>query len=740
MASPRVRSGGGFAAIRYVLRKGREAGGLVRLYRGLRSRNACKTCALGMGGQQGGMANEAGHFPEVCKKSVQAQAGDMAGPIPERYFRTTSLARLGELGSAELERLGRLGFPLYAGENDTHFRRIAWPEAIDRAAEAFLAAAPGETFFYSSGRSSNEAAFLMQLVARAYGSPNIHNCSFYCHNASSVALGQVYGSGTASVTLDDLGEADLVLVAGANPASNHPRLVTQLVAHRRRGGKVIVINPLREIGLVRFRVPSDWRSMLFGSTVSDLYLQPHIGSDVALLKALLKGVTEAGALERSFIDAHTAGWDAVEAELAATSWDELLRACGVPRGDIERAVELLVRARRGIFCWAMGLTHHAHGVDNVLALANLALARGWLGRAGTGLLPIRGHSNVQGVGSCGMTPALKQAFADRLVDLYGITIPERPGQDTYASMVAAAEGRVRACVLLGGNLFASNPDRHWSAAALRRVRCTVAITTKLNEGHIHGRGRSMLLLPALARDEELQATTQESMFNFVRLSEGGMPPRGGEMRSEVEIIAALAERILPPGRFDWQALRSHHRLREEIAKVVPGYAPAGEIDRTRREFHVGGRILHEPRFATGDGRAHFHVTPLPAFAPEPGAFRLMTLRSEGQFNTVVYEEEDLYRGNRRRDVVMMAPEDAAERGIAEGDRVVVATEAGRMEVSAAIVGLRPGNLAMYYPEANALVPRALDARSKTPAFKSVAARLWPVAAQSGARDVLASVG
>jgi len=212
------------------------------------------------------------------------------------------------------------------------------------------------------------------------------------------------------------------------------------------------------------------------------------------------------------------------------------------------------------------------------------------------------------------------------------------------------------------------------------------------------------------------------------------------MRSEVEIIAAIAERILPSGRFDWQTLRSHQRLRHEIARVVPGYAPAGEIDRTRREFHVGGRILHEARFATGDGRAHFHVTPLPDFAPEPGAFRLMTLRSEGQFNTVVYEEEDLYRGNRRRDVVMMAAEDAAERGIAEGDRVVVATEAGRMEVSAAIVGLRPGNLAMYYPEANALVPRALDARSKTPAFKSVVARMWPVAAQSGARDPLASVG
>src|SRR5213593_2312438 len=723
MARPRVRSGGGLAALTYVLRKGREAGGLLRLYRRLRSRNACKTCGLGMGGQLGGMRNEVGHFPEVCKKSVQAQAGDMAGAIAEDFFRTTPLARLERLGSRELERLGRLVFPVVAGPGDTHLRRVSWSEALDRAAAGLRQTRPEEAFFYSSGRSSNEAAFLMQMMARAWGTPNIHNCSFYCHNASSVALADVYGSGTASVALDDLAHADLALVAGANPASNHPRLVTHLVALRRRGGKVIVLNPLREIGLVRFRVPSDWRSMLFGSVVSDLYLQPHIGSDVALLKALLKGVTEAGGLERPFIDANTTGWERVEADLAATSWDELLRACGVPRGEVERAVELLVTARRGVFCWAMGLTHHAHGVDNVLALANLALARGWLGRPGCGLLPIRGHSNVQGVGSCGMTPSLKQAFAARLEELYGIRVVPGAGQDTYSSMVAAAEGRIQACVLLGGNLFASNPDRAWTAAALRRVPTSIAITTKLNEGHVQGRGRTAIILPVLARDEEAQATTQESMFNLVRLSEGGTPAVAGEMRSEVEVIASLAELILPPGRFDWSALRSHRRLREEMAKVVPGFGALARIDETRREFTIAGRTFHEARFATPDGRARFHPTPLPAFAAAAGEFRLMTVRSEGQFNTVVYEEEDLYRGNRRRDVVMMAAADAARLGVVEGERVIVETDAGRLEVAAALVDIRPGSLAMYYPEANALVPRRLDGRSKTPAFKSVAARV-----------------
>jgi len=725
VARPRVGSGGGLAALTYVLRKGREAGGLLRLYRRLRSRNACKTCGLGMGGQLGGMRNEVGHFPEVCKKSVQAQAGDMAGAIAEDFFRTTPLARLERLGSRELERLGRLVFPVVAGPGDTHLRRVSWSEALDRAAAGLRQTRPEEAFFYSSGRSSNEAAFLMQVVARAWGTPNVHNCSFYCHNASSVALGQVYGSGTASVGLDDVAAADLALVAGANPGSNHPRLVTQLVALRRRRGRVIVVNPLRELGLVRFRVPSDWRSMLFGSTVSDLYLQPHVGADVALFKALLKGVVEAGGVDGDFVAAHTSGWEAVEADLAATPWDALLDASGVARSEIARAVAMLVRARRGVLLWAMGLTHHVHGVDNVLALANLALARGWLGRPGSGLLPIRGHSNVQGVGSVGVTPQLKAAFAARMEELYGIPTARTAGLDTYASMAAAAEGRMRAAVLLGGNLFASNPDRAWAGAALRRLALTVSLTTKLNEGHVHGRGQTAIILPVLARDEESQCTTQESMFNFVRLSEGGEPAVDGDLRSEVEVIAALAELLLPPGRFDWSAFRSHQRLRQEMAKMVPGYAAIGEIDQTRREFHVAGRVLHAPPFPTGDGKAHFQVTPLPAFAPPPGEFRLMTVRSEGQFNTVVYEEEDLYRGNRHRDVVMMAAEDAARLGLGEGDPVVVETETGRLRVTAAIAELRPGNLAMYYPEANALVPRRLDARSKTPAFKSVAARLRP---------------
>lgn len=727
MAKPRVRAGGGWAALRYVWSKGRESGGVWKLYRRLRTKNVCKTCALGMGGQQGGMVNEAGRFPEVCKKSVQAQAGDMAGAITEDFFRRTSIDTLARYTSADLERLGRLTFPVIAEPGDTHFRRIGWDDALDRTAAALRDAPPEEAFFYASGRSSNEAAFLFQLVGRAFGTANIHNCSYYCHNASGVALNRVYGSGTASVVLDDVEKTDLVIVIGANPASNHPRLLTLLMKLRRRGGKVLVINPLEELGLKRFKIPSSVRSMLFGTTVSDLYVTPHIGGDVPLLKGVLKALVAAGGVDRAFVDAHTDGFDAVLADVEAAEWGDLETASGVARADIERIAAMVAAAPRGIACWAMGLTHHTFGVDNVLALANVVLARGWLGREGAGLMPIRGHSNVQGVGSVGVGPAVKRAFAEKLESLYGITIPPQGGQDTYASMCAAHDGRIRAAVLLGGNLFGSNPDRTWAGEALMRVPVALHATTKLNEGHVHGRGQTAILVPVLARDEESQATTQESMFNLVRMSDGGTPAVDGELRSEVDVIASLAERILPGDRFDWSALRSHATLREQIARVVPGYGP---IDRVgddalphRGEFQIPGRTFHTPAFATPTERAQFAVTPLPDWPIADDEFRLMTIRSEGQFNSVVYDEEDLYRGATRRDAVLMAAEDAARLGVGEDDAVVVENETGRMTGAVSIATIRPGNVAMYYPEANILVPRRIDPLSKTPAFKSVAVRI-----------------
>lgn len=679
-----------------------------------------------MGGDAGGMVNEAGHFPEVCKKSVQAQAGDMAAPIPAEFFARTEITALEQLPSREAESLGRLAFPIAIGPNDRHFRPVTWDVALALAGDALSATHPDRCFFYMSGRSGNEAAFLTQLVARAFGTNNVHNCSYYCHNASSVALARVFGSGTSSVDLDDLGTTDLAMVIGANPASNHPRLITQLISLRERGGRVIVVNPMSELGLRRFRLPSRARSLLAGSTVSDLYLQPRVGGDVHLLTAVLKRLIESDGVDHAFIADHTNAWDTVVDDVTDRSWVDLVSGSGVPKQEIDRCADLVGTAHAGIMMWAMGLTHHAHGTDNILAVANLALARGWLGRPGAGLLPIRGHSNVQGVGSMGVAPAMKREFADHLERLYGIETDLPPGQDTYSSMQAAHAGGIDACVLLGGNLWGSNPDSEWASAALRRIDFSLSITTKLNPGHFLGRGRTAVILPALTRDEEDQATTQESMFNHVRFSCGGPPLVPGEMRSEVDIIASLAQHILPPDRFDWTALRSHAALRRAISQVVPGYRDIHRPGLRRsqaREFTVAGRVQHTPRFPTPDGRANFHVLEMPDLPSDPEQLTLMTLRSEGQFNTVVYEEADLYRGNARRDVVMISPSDAARLGYREGERVVVVSECGEMAATVAIVAVSAGSAAMYYPEANRLVPRVLDPLSRTPAFKSVPVRL-----------------
>lgn len=721
-----LRSGGGWAAVRYTLRKARESGGVLPFVRRMQSRNACKTCAVGMGGQAGGMRNEGGSFPEVCKKSVQAQAADMQPPLSEADLRSMTIEQLERLNAREIEALGRLGFPMLWRKGDRHLRRVSWDEANQIAAAALRNAQPARTFFYSSGRSSNEAAFLLQCFARVLGTNNVNNCSYYCHQASGVALQNAIGSGTSTVALDDLERADLAVIIGANPASNHPRLIPQLVNLRRRGGRVIVINPLREIGLVRFRVPSDWRSMLLGSEVSDLYLQPHIGSDVALLKLLLKGIVDGNGCDEAFLGSHVEGWDGVAADLQRASRQELLDACGVPPAQVARAVDLLSASQRTIYAWAMGITQHAHGVGNVQAIINLALSRGMVGKPGAGLLPIRGHSNVQGVGSVGVAPALKAAFAERLQDLYGFRLPAAPGLHTMASVEAAARGEIDAAVLLGGNLFAATPDRPWAARALQSIGTTIYVSTKLNEGHVHGRGRTCLILPVLARDEEQQCTTQESMFNFVRLSDGGYRAASPEMRSEVEIIATLAGLVLPPGPVDFAALKDHAAIRTAIARVVPGYEQLAEIDRRREEFRIAGRTLHVPRFSTPSGKARAVPPPTVSLQPAAGEFRLMTLRSEGQFNTVVYEDEDVYRGNERRDVVMMNETDARERGWQRDRRVVVQTEAGVMEALVRFAPLPAGNLAMYYPEANVLIPRRIDPQSSTPVFKSVLARIREV--------------
>lgn len=721
----RVRTGGGWPALFYTLRKAREVGGLWKLWKAMRSKNACKTCALGMGGQSGGMVNERGAFPEVCKKSLQAMAADMQGAIRSDFWSTYSIAQLQAFTPRELESCGRLVEPVLYEQGSQYYRPISWDEAFERILGRLKALSADETFWYFSGRSSNEAGFLLQMFARIYGTNNVNNCSFYCHQASGVGLNSVLGTGTATLLLEDVEHADLVFIIGGNPASNHPRLMSTLKHIRRRGGEVIVINPLVETGLVNFSVPSDPISLLFGTKIATQYVQPHIGGDLALLTGIAKRVLELNAHDETFLGNHCDHWPEWKARLQSVSWDEIYAKSGVGHDEIEAMARSYARAKNVVFTWTMGITHHTHGVENVEAIANLALLRGMVGRPNAGLLPIRGHSNVQGIGSVGVTPKLKDAIFDRLQSHFGVTLPTTVGLDTLACMEAADRQDLKFGFCLGGNLYGSNPDSAFAQQSLGRLETLVSLNTTLNTGHAWGLAKETIILPVLARDEEPQPTTQESMFNYIRMSDGG-PARLQGPKSEVEIIARIARGTLGDGGpVDWQAMQNTSRIREAIAKIVPGFDKIADIDRTKKEFQLDGRTFHTPRFPTANGKAQLQVHDLPVLVGTPDELRLMTIRSEGQFNTVVYEDYDLYRGIDRRDVILIHPDDLQRLGLTDRQRVTVASDTGRMDgiVAVAFEQIRAGNVAMYYPESNVLVPRSSDPRSRTPAFKLIPVRV-----------------
>ena len=717
----KVTSGGGWPAIWYTLRKARQAGGFWKMWKAMRSKNACKTCAVGMGGQKGGMVNEVGGFPEVCKKSLQAMAADMQGAIKSDFWKTYSVEQLKKFSPREMEQSGRLVQPLILERGQQFYKEVSWDEAYTRIVDKLKNTPADDSFWYFSGRSSNEAGFLLQLFARMYGTNNVNNCSYYCHQASGVGLTSSIGSGTATIVLDDIEQSDLVFVIGGNPASNHPRLMTTLMHVRRRGGHVIVINPVVETGLVNFRIPSDVRSLLFGSEIASQYVQPHIGGDLALLTGIAKRIDEMGAYETAFLREHCVGFEEWIENIRSISWKEIHEKSGVAQNEIDEIAERYTEAKNVVFTWTMGITHHAHGVQNVQAIANLALMRGMIGRPNAGLLPIRGHSNVQGIGSVGVTPKLKDAIFDRLQEQYNVELPTTRGLDTLECMEAAAERKLRVGFCLGGNLYGSNPDAHFAAESLSNLETLVYLNTTLNTGHAHAVADETIILPVLARDEEPQPITQESMFNYVRLSDGG-PRRHEGPRSEVQVVSHLAREVLgSDGPIDWQAMEDTGRIRETIANVVPGFEKICEISRTKEEFQIGGRTFHKPQFATPGGRAILHTHQLPDLRGHENELRLMTVRSEGQFNTVVYEEEDLYRGQDRRDVILLNPQDIYNLHLQENQKVTVRSDTGEINdiLVRAFDKIRAGNALMYYPEANVLVPRHADPQSKTPAFKGV---------------------
>jgi molybdopterin-dependent oxidoreductase alpha subunit len=713
--SPRIVGGGAKKVLYTLATVGRI--GVGKAAKALTSKNACKACAYGMGGQLGGMTNELGEFPSVCNKSVQAQSTDIQPAIPRAIFEHP-IHELAELSGREMEKLGRLNTPIFKARGSDRYRPVSWNWAIAYAAEALDAVDPARTFFYSSGRSSNEAGFVFQLLARVYGTNNVNNCSYYCHQATSEGLATTIGKGTSTVELEDLTGADLIFVIGANPSSNHPRFIHMLKHCRDRGGDVIVINPAKEPGLVKFAVPKSPSSMLKGGDeIASDYLQPRIGSDIALFKGLAKAVLEMGAEDRGFIDAHCADFDAWRADLDALHWPEIEATTGIPRADIQRVAATYAERQNVVFAWGMGMTHHVHGVANVEAITNLALLRSMIGRRFAGLLPLRGHSNVQGIGTIGVKPIVSEHIFAAMEQTFGVKLSRAKGYDTMAGLQAADRGEIESAVIMGGNLWGATPDAEFATRAMGKIGFKLFLTTTLNRGHVHGLGDGeSLVLPVTARDEEWSPTTQESMFNYVRLSDGGIT-RLDNVRPETVILCDIADILVPDRGIDFGAFKQHRQVREAIARIVPGLEALADIDVAKREFHIRNRVLHTPQFGTPDGRAHFVLTPLPVLPEAP--LMLASVRSEGQFNTIIYEEHDTYRGKAGRDAVFLNRDDMAAFGVTAGQRITLRSQTGRMDGTATPFDLPRGSALAYFPEANALTATAVDPRSKTPAFKSV---------------------
>ena len=717
--------GGGFKKVLYTLNTVRRIG-VKNAAKALSAKNACKACGLGMGGQRGGMVNELDEFPSVCNKSIQAQSTDIQGPIPDQIFDHT-LDELKELSAREIETLGRLGMPLHKPKDSNKFIPISWDDAIQKAVERFAASAPERSFFYASGRSSNEAAFVLQLLARLYGSSNINNCSYYCHQATGEGLAPTIGTGTSTVELADLGLCDTIFVLGANPASNHPRFIHQLKNCRQRGGKVVVINPAKEPGLVKFAVPKSPKSLLTGGNeIASSYLQPKTASDLAVFKGIAKSLIENQQLDQTFIDEYTTDFDAYLADIEATEWHTIEQHTGLSKQDIIDVANVYAASENTVFAWGMGITHHNHGVENVEAIANLAMLRGMLGKPGAGLLPLRGHSNIQGVGTVGVKPVLAEDVFKKIEDNFNVTLPRGKGMDTMACLQAATSGNIDNALMLGGNLYAASPDTQWVEKALDNIGFKLFLTTTLNLGHVHGCDNSeTLILPVTARDEEWQPTSQESMFNYVRLSEGGID-RLDNVRPEVNILADIGKGLVPSQRFDFEAFKQHDKIRDSIAATIPGMQELADIEVAKKEFYIRNRIKHAPEFNMPEGRARFVVNPLSQVLNQGTQhdFTLMSVRSEGQFNSIIYEQTDSYRQTPHRWSLLMNAEDMEQRGLKNEDTVTVRSETGIMkDLSVFAFDLPPGNLMAYYPEANALVGQNIDPRSRTPAFKSVAVSL-----------------
>ena len=692
---------------------------------------------------------ERSHIAEYCENGAKAVADEATiKKITPEFFAQYSVAELSQQSDFWLNKQGRLTHPMILKKGATHYETIAWDEAFALIAnELNNLDSPDEALFYTSGRTSNEAAFLYQLFVRMFGTNNLPDCSNMCHESSGTALSETIGIGKGTVTLEDFEKAEAIIVIGQNPGTNHPRMLTALQQAKRNGAKIISINPLPEVGLMRFKHPQEISGIIGqGTALSDLFLQVRINGDVALLKGIMKGLLELDAIDPEFVYAKTAGFIQFTEALHKIRWEEIVENSGVAQIEIQQAVNILCKSKATITCWAMGLTQHKNAVATIQEIVNLALLQGNIGKAGAGLCPVRGHSNVQGDRTMGIWEKPKPEFLDALAREFNFEPPRHHGFDTVDAIKAMHDGRAKIFFAMGGNFLSATPDTEFTAEALRRCNLTAHVSTKLNRSHLIT-GEQALILPCLGRTEiDLQASgkqfvTTENSMGVVQCSQGKNAPASEYLLSEPMIVARLAEAVLSPafrrlpekiedrlkaGLKTWQEFAANYdHIREAIEATIPGFDNYNSRVRQGGGFYLPN-APREGKFTTPDGKAHFTIHPIPKHELNEGELVMMTIRSHDQFNTTIYGLDDRYRGifNERR-VVMMNQKDIEELKFKAGDVVdLVGTFNGETRIAHKFIivsyDIPRKCCATYFPEANVLVPiDSVAEKSNTPVSKFV---------------------
>ncbi|AZZ83731.1 FdhF/YdeP family oxidoreductase [Gordonia alkanivorans] len=740
----------GVPAVAVALKRGLEQMGPVRTAQTLVKLNQrdgfdCPGCAW---------PETPGHrkHAEFCENGAKAVAEEATKrSVTPEFFAAHSVEDLATRSGYWLSQQGRLAHPMYLAPGDTHYRPVSWDDANRIIADEFAAmASPDEAVFYTSGRTSNEAAFVYQLLARSLGTNNLPDCSNMCHESSGAALGTSIGIGKGSVTVPDLEAADLILIAGQNPGTNHPRMLATLEKAKNNGARIVAINPLPEAGLMRFKDPQKIGGVIGeGTKLADDFLQVRLGSDMALFRGvarLLRDAEQANpgtVFDHEFLTGSCAGTEDYLALLDDVDIDEVAAITGLTRAQIVDLADAVRTSQRIVLCWAMGLTQHRHAVATIAEGTNVLLLRGMIGKVGAGLCPVRGHSNVQGDRTMGIFEKMPESFLAAQDAEFGIVSPREHGYDTVAAINAMAAGKVRVFMGMGGNFVSATPDTEATADALRRCALTVQVSTKLNESHTVT-GRAALILPTLGRTDRdvingvAQRVSVEDSMSVVHLSRGSLPPVSADLRSEVAIVCDLATAALGADHpVPWQELKGNYdAIRDRIERVIPGFE-----DFNIRVRRSDGFVLpHPPRddrtFDTPNGKANFATYPLEWVHIPEGRLILQTLRSHDQYNTTVYGHDDRYRGIKgNRHVVMVSPADLSALGLHDGQRVDIVSEfegENGLEVrrvrgfEIVAYDTPQGNAAAYYPETNPLVPLGSVAKeSNTPVSKAVVIRLEP---------------